>query len=663
MIVTNEESYLANVVKKITTQIKEIEATVDTNEQIYKEIKKYTVDYKNEIDKYEVYTHQQNLSFIDKRNTFETNRITKLSYLKATPYFSRIDFQFDEEEEAEKFYIGRYGFFDNYGQQLVYDWRAPISSLYYDFTLGSAQYESMGKIFTGNLQLKRQFVIKNGRINFFVDTNDSLNNDFLINELSKHTTKEMKTIIHTIQKEQNEAIRDTKTRNLVIQGVAGSGKTSIALHRIAYLLYQKRGEFAASDVLILSPNEIFSNYISTVLPELGEEDLFQLDITQLMQPLMEEPLVIADRQREITEIISNPQSKKVRSYLHKRSASFFWAMNEYFETVTKKLFNEDIVIEPSIHLKKQKIKTAFTGLQAVAIWQQIKELANCLAKELSGDQKKYETVIACELKERIGITQPLAEYEKFLDTQKEELIRKGNRIAYSDAFPYLFFKWKIEGLLVNHQFKHLVIDEMQDYSLLQFFLLDNLFPCQKTICGDVSQNLLTEDPDFLAQIQSIIPNSHVITFNTSYRSSYEIMTYAKRFISNQDLQPVERHGKAVIEMQVMNDDDKWAQLYKQITTFQHPSSTYATCGIICQTETEMVVIEQILADIPLTCLSKETKTMAEGVIITTPQFAKGLEFDQVILPDIKAHQLTKKSNLLYTSCSRALHELILLVTR
>ena len=197
------------------------------------------MDYKNELDKYEVYNHQQNLSFIDKRNTIETNRIAKLSYLQETPYFSRIDFQFDGEEEAEKFYIGRYGFVDNYGQQLVYDWRAPISSLYYDFPLGSAYYESMGKKFTGSLQLKRQFDIKNGTIRFLVDSNDALNDDFLINELSKHTTKEMKTIIHTIQKEQNEAIRDSKTRNLLIQGVAGSGKTSIALHRIAYLLYQK----------------------------------------------------------------------------------------------------------------------------------------------------------------------------------------------------------------------------------------------------------------------------------------------------------------------------------------------------------------------------------------------------------------------------------------
>jgi DNA helicase-2/ATP-dependent DNA helicase PcrA len=660
MTITNENSYLANVIKKITAQIQELETTVDTNEQTYKEIKKYTVDYKNELDKYEVYNHQQNLSFIDKRNTFETNRIAKLSYLQETPYFSRIDFQFDGEEEAEKFYIGRYGFVDNYGQQLVYDWRAPISSLYYDFPLGSAYYESMGKKFTGSLQLKRQFDIKNGTIRFLVDSNDSLNDDFLINELSKHTTKEMKTIIHTIQKEQNEAIRDSKTKNLLIQGVAGSGKTSIALHRIAYLLYQKRAELAASEVLILSPNEVFSDYISTVLPELGEDDLFQLDITQLVQPLMGESLVIGDRQGEIAEILSNPQSKKAQSYLHKRSANFFWAMIEYLEMIPKKLFHEDLVIEPDIRLTKQQIKAAFINLPTAALWQQIKELAQRLVQELPGDQNKSAAKIARELKKRTGITQPLREYEKFLATQKEVLIREENMLAYSDAFPYLFFKWKIEGLPINHQIKHLVIDEMQDYSLVQFYLLDQLFPCQKTICGDVSQNLLSEDLDFLTQIQTIIPDSRVITFNRSYRSSYEIMTYAKRFTTNQALQPVERHGKAVAEIHLTKEQDKWTELRQQIASFQQ--SSYRTCGIICQTEAAMIAIKQQLVEVPLTCLTKEAKAMAEGVILTTPQFAKGLEFDQVILPDIHAHQLTKKSNLLYTSCSRALHELTLLVT-
>ena len=660
MAITNENSYLTDVTKKITAQIQELETTVDTNEQAYKEIKKYTVDYKNELDKYEVYNHQQNLSFIDKRNTFETNRIAKLSYLQETPYFSRIDFQFDGEEEAEKFYIGRYGFVDNYGQQLVYDWRAPISSLYYDFPLGSAYYESMGKKFTGSLQLKRQFDIKNGTIRFLVDSNDALNDEFLINELSKHTTKEMKTIIHTIQKEQNEAIRDSKTRNLLIQGVAGSGKTSIALHRIAYLLYQKRAELAASEVLILSPNEVFSDYISTVLPELGEDDLFQSDITQLMQPLMGESLVIGDRQEEIAEILSKPQSKKAHSYLHKRSASFFGAMGEYLETIPKKLFREDIVIEPDIRLTKQQIQAAFINLPTAALWQQIKELAQRLSKELPGDQNKSAAWIARELKKRTGITQPLREYEKFLATQKEALIKEENTLAYSDAFPYLFFKWKIEGLPINHQIKHLVIDEMQDYSLLQFYLLDQLFPCQKTICGDVSQNLLREDPDFLTQIQTIIPDSRVITFNRSYRSSYEIMSYAKRFTTNQDLQPVERHGKAVAEIHLTKEQDKWMELRQQIASFQQ--SSYRTCGIICQSEAAMTAIKQQLVEVPLTCLTKETKAMAEGVILTTPQFAKGLEFDQVILPDVHAHQLIKKSNLLYTSCSRALHELTLLVT-
>lgn len=249
MDTTTEKNYLAEVTHQLKQKITEVEAALNTNEDNYKELKHYTIDYKNELDKYEVYSHQQNLKFLDSRSVLEANVLKKLNYQKQTPYFSKIAFQFDDEEEVEDFYIGRYGFAGRYGEQLIYDWRAPISSLYYDFSLGDAYYESHQCKFYGQLRLKRQFEIRNGAISFVVDTNDAINDELLMRELGKSTSNEMKTIIHTIQKEQNQAIRDTKTKNLIIQGVAGSGKTSIALHRMAYLLYQKKEELDASDCL------------------------------------------------------------------------------------------------------------------------------------------------------------------------------------------------------------------------------------------------------------------------------------------------------------------------------------------------------------------------------------------------------------------------------
>lgn len=297
MDTTTEKNYLAEVTHQLKQKITEVEAALNTNEDNYKELKHYTIDYKNELDKYEVYNHQQNLKFLDSRSVLEANVLKKLNYQKQTPYFSKIAFQFDDEEEVEDFYIGRYGFADRYGEQLIYDWRAPISSLYYDFSLGEAYYESHQRKFYGQLRLKRQFEIKNGAISFVVDTNDAINDELLMRELGKSTSNEMKTIIHTIQKEQNQAIRDTKTKNLIIQGVAGSGKTSIALHRMAYLLYQKKEELDASDILIVSPNQVFADYIATVLPELGEEELPQIDIVKLGTMFIEEKYQVRSPRR------------------------------------------------------------------------------------------------------------------------------------------------------------------------------------------------------------------------------------------------------------------------------------------------------------------------------------------------------------------------------
>ncbi|MBO0469375.1 AAA family ATPase [Enterococcus sp. DIV0242_7C1] len=657
---TKENERLKEVIKKIEKKIEQIDGTVIANEQAYKDIKKYTVEYKNELDKYEVYNHQQNLSFIDKRNNFETNIRKKLAYLKETPYFSRIKFQFEDDEDVENFYIGRYGFADDLGQQLIYDWRAPISSLYYDFSLGSAYYESLGKRFYGYLKGKRQFEIEKGELKFVVDTDDTVNDDFLMNELSKNTSNEMKTIIHTIQKEQNEVIRDVKAKNLIIQGVAGSGKTSIALHRIAYLLYQKREELQASDILILSPNDVFSSYISTVLPELGEDELNQLEITQLVQPMIEEKLTVTDRQGEIDRIVEKPKSKEAETYLYKRSEKFFLSLKNHIQQLNNRLFSEDIIVDHQYTFSKKELEKVNNTLTESALFDRAKQLARQLSKIApENEQNHIREAIEKELRNRLQITTSLNEYVNFLMLEKIPFNQNKNKIDYADLFPYLYFKMNIEGILPNRQIKHIVIDEMQDYSLLHFYVLDRLFPCQKTICGDVNQDLLTTEMNFLERLQTVVPNNRVVTFNTSYRSSYEIIKFAKRFTTNNALTPIERHNKEVELMYVDHQKEKQEKLIKIVERFE--TSAHKTCGIICQTWDEVAKIKKKLSSYEITRFGKQSSAMTEGIIITTPQYAKGLEFDQVILTDIRKEQLSAKSNLLYTSCSRALHELTLFI--
>ncbi|WP_256278404.1 UvrD-helicase domain-containing protein [Enterococcus sp. HMSC14A10] len=409
-----EERYLAEVTLKLKSKISEVEETLDKNEANYKELKHYTIDYKNELDKYEVYNHHQNLNFIDSRSVLEANILKKLNYQKQTPYFSKITFQFDEEDESEDFYIGRYGFADRYGEQLIYDWRAPISSLYYDFSLGEAFYESHNRKFYGKLQLKRQFEIKNGTINFIVDTNDAINDELLMRELGKSTSNEMKTIIHTIQKEQNETIRDTKTKNLIIQGAAGSGKTSIALHRMAYLLYQKKEELSASDILILSPNQVFADYISTVLPELGEDELPQVDIVSLGSMFIEEKYQVTDRQDELKEVMENPQSAQAQVYRYKQSKEFFEVFLDHYEQMKAKLYSADIDIEGQL-ISTKDIKKYVTQQTRKSLFEIIQEISYLLSKRVSEHRREaFVKELMKQFKKRINVIGSLSDYYRFL---------------------------------------------------------------------------------------------------------------------------------------------------------------------------------------------------------------------------------------------------------
>ncbi|MBO0452366.1 HelD family protein [Candidatus Enterococcus murrayae] len=650
-----EENYLTEVSAKLEEKIVEVEEALQANEKNYKELKHYTIDYKNELDKYEVYNHHQNLNYLDSRSVLEANVLKKLNYQKATPYFSKIAFQFDEEDETEDFYIGRYGFADKYGEQLIYDWRAPISSMYYDFSLGDAYYESHNQKFFGQLRLKRQFEIKNGKIELIVDTNDAVNDELLMRELGKSTSNEMKTIIHTIQREQNAAIRDTKTKNLVIQGAAGSGKTSIALHRMAYLLYQKKEELSSADILIVSPNQVFADYISTVLPELGEDDLPQVDIVRLGMLFIEENYQVTDRQDELKETLENPDSKLAANYRYKQSKDFFTKLKDYFEELKAQLFSTEITIADQ-RIFPEEVKRLVDQQTDKSLFELIQEVSALLSKRVSEPKREvFSKQLEQQFKKNVKITGSLADYYKFLAANSLEFAKERNTIHYSDLFPYLLFKSMIEGIKPNKQVKHLVIDEMQDYSVLQLSVIDRLFPCQKTICGDVHQSLVSSDTDFLTEIQSVLPNVRLLKFMTSYRSSFEIMTFAKQFIDDaQEIQPVERHGKAV----EIHSYEKEV-LKQKIADFKE--SDHKSCGIICQDWQAAAKIEAALPNEPLVRFEKETKKIAEGIILTTTQFAKGLEFDQVILPDIRRSQLSEKSTRLYTSCSRALHELTLLV--
>ena len=276
-----ENMYLDIIIEKLNDYLIELDKKVKLYENEFKESKKYLYENRGYMDAMEIFSNEKSISQIVSSGEFISKQKTKIESLINTPYFARIDFRYDDEDEIEKIYIGRNAFIDKFGDMLIYDWRAPVSSMYYDFELGNASYDApLGKV-EGEITLKRQFKITKSKMDYVLESALSIGDEVLQRELSNTSDQRMKNIVATIQKEQNRIIRNERTDTLIIQGVAGSGKTSIALHRVAYFLYKYREYLSAENVVVISPNKVFADYISNVLPELGEEPIIQLDIEDI----------------------------------------------------------------------------------------------------------------------------------------------------------------------------------------------------------------------------------------------------------------------------------------------------------------------------------------------------------------------------------------------
>lgn len=276
----DEAAHLIQMNEKLEEALKKAEENVRKLDQEYRDAKKYMVDYRGEIDPHEMFQNELLLRQTDRTGAFSAEVQNQLAKLKESPYFARIDFCRTGKTESSKFYIGRFTF--KYGNELlIFDWRAPVSSMFYDYEVGPAAYDAPSGRVEGMLTKKRQFKIKDGVMEYALESSANIQDDILQKELSHTSDEKMKSIISTIQKEQNQIIRNDKAETLIIQGVAGSGKTSIALHRIAFLLYRYKNRLSARNITILSPNKVFGDYISNVIPELGEEPIYELGFDEL----------------------------------------------------------------------------------------------------------------------------------------------------------------------------------------------------------------------------------------------------------------------------------------------------------------------------------------------------------------------------------------------
>jgi DNA helicase II / ATP-dependent DNA helicase PcrA len=268
---------------------------------------------------------------------FSRRLVDKYERMKLSPYFGRIDFIQDGEELEEKIYIGIGTLLDDHNDFLIYDWRAPISGMFYDYEIGKAQYQCPTCVVKGHINLKRQYKIKEKNIEYMFDSSLKIDDEILQEILSKSSDSRMRTIVTTIQREQNKIIREEKCKTLIVQGPAGSGKTSIALHRIAYLLYRFRDKITSDNILIFSPNDIFNDYISNVLPELGEENMHQTTFKEYAQRALDIDLVKEEPWKQMEYILNyrkdDMYKTRVSNIKYKSSLSFMKILKNYVHFV------------------------------------------------------------------------------------------------------------------------------------------------------------------------------------------------------------------------------------------------------------------------------------------------------------------------------------------
>ena len=660
-----ENMYLDIIIEKLNDYLIELDKKVKLYENEFKESKKYLYENRGDMDAMEMFSNEKSISQIVSSGEFISKQKAKIEGLINTPYFARIDFRYDDEDEIEKIYIGRNAFIDKFGDMLIYDWRAPVSSMYYDFELGNASYDApLGKV-EGEITLKRQFKITKSKMDYVLESALSIGDEVLQRELSNTSDQRMKNIVATIQKEQNRIIRNEKTDTLIIQGVAGSGKTSIALHRVAYFLYKYREYLSAENVVVISPNKVFADYISNVLPELGEEPIIQLDLEDIATNHLDKQMDFEKYSEQVSELLDVPDENKIERIRFKSSLEFVSLINNYISYIDSNYFNATDYVYNDICIDKEFIRNRYEAYKKRAIFSRVDKIADDIIEKIKIEKISEKIPGKGEIRKKLlsmfKYNNTLDLYKDFFKyINKEELFNfNNNKLENCDVFPYIYLKIFVEGIEGIDTIKHVVIDEMQDYTPVQYMVIKEIYKCKKTILGDFGQCVNPYNSNSLSLLSDIFENSEIVKLNKSYRSTYELIKFSEQILK-QDIEPIERHGELPSIIKCNSLEEELKQIEDTIDNFN--KFDYSTMGIICKTKSQAKQIYDKLKDkYEVNLLDIDSLEFKEGIIISTIHMSKGLEFDEIVIPmvDVNNYESDYDRNLLYIACTRAMHKLTL----
>ena len=724
-----EQRRVDNVVAKIKKSFKKKEqeylkahqetSSVEKNYVQNAKINTFEIDDRIETNA-EVQQQKQLVAKNVETETILKGQLTTLNDLERSPYFGRVDILDEDEQTPETLYIGISSFVDEKQNFLIYDWRAPISSIFYNGTLGKVSYDAPSGKQETDLLKKRQFLIQNAQIKNMFDTNETVGDNILQEILGSASDEYMKNIVATIQQEQNIIIRDTQSDLLLVQGVAGSGKTSAILQRIAFLLYHSRSELNADQFVLFSPNLLFSHYISEVLPSLGERNMRQVTLAEFFSQRFEglnvETLFDSYEKRLL------PSKEEHKYKQEKETASFMEKIKNYTHDLKTDDFQfTDIMLDDQVIFDKELIRATYASLpNAMSPSQRFFETKNLLIKKLklliaketrnkwvldridSLNDEEYFTLISDYKRSRFG---EVAEEENylalkivkdrfrtvydaiynnyFLDVYRQysAFLMKNlrgseisfnaeleiHRLSLADCAPLLYLRNLLTGGGQNQKIHHLFIDEIQDYSLAQLKYLKFAFPQAKlTLLGDSEQALFSdiqEPAEFLRNLKKTlnVKKARIIQLNKSYRSTSSITNFIKAMLPDGNkIHAFTRPGK-IPKVLLANDySDAIKKINTQIAQLLNSNSTIAI--ITSNMEECKQIYRKIHSIRPVTLIDNTARAVPQGVLILPIYLAKGLEFDAVIAYDISAHNYQNEHSLgtLYTICSRAMHELVLL---
>ena len=704
-----EKDYLKAVLYILDKEIQKANTKIDDYSKDIKRDLKYTWDPDNQAD---IEYWAMNMMNVEVQSIVAINSTSKVrSYLRMikSAYFARIDFESDGE--TLPIYIG-IATLDDGTDFYVYDWRSPIASMFYDYEMGEASYTTPdGNVIKGKITLKRQYKIEGENIIQIFDTDMQVIDDVLKQMLSSKASDKMKNIVNTIQKEQNRVIRKNDVDILAVQGPAGSGKTSVAMHKIAYLLYAERAKINNSNILIISPNDIFSNYISNVLPEIGEDNVYQTTYMDFIKSHID--FKIKGTMNDLYETYysenysQKPHSLGFNSIMLKFGATYINLIENFINLKRNEILGiDDITSDGKVVIEKEYLEKLANELETsgISLYAQGKKLVEKIGLHVSiklgaknnGSIQKIKKALTANLdkiKVKTIFVDLYSDENRFINmiediynttgtsqtnrlsikelhdifVYTQSLLMK-NTIPFEDVSGYLYMKDRIQGSTNQTQIKYLVVDEAQDYTIMQYKVLANLFRNAKvTILGDLNQNITPfanyQNYDTIVNVlkenrQGVRTDMNYLT--KTYRSTYEINMFTKHIIGDTNMyNQIDRHGDEVSIIKDLPDENR----SKVFTDALELKKYYNTIAIITKTQAEATKLKAMLEGNKKSnnfkVVSGKDKVFSSDKIMIIPSYlAKGLEFDVALVYNANNNNYpAEHKKLLYVVCTRAMHKL------